>query len=170
MGLDYTVHLGPYVVCKFTMKLQTSKIRSCPNDVCSQHKQLCWDSNKKFCVQCGRPISMVEVMDVVPSVDTDVVQQEFKERLCLVGGDDFYKWMKDNKSHIWISNAIPPKGSRQETFDPTSGMELVEVNLDLITEEVFQFVKLHVEDLEVLRKHYGDGNVKVRWGLLSWVS
>lgn len=125
MGIDYTTYMGPHVRAKVTKVPSTEKRRTCSRDSCSQYENRVYDNKTKFCVQCGSPIEDRDFPIQVDSVNIHEVREDLlDEALCPPSGDGFYKWMRENNTHLWLANGhvpgtevqVLPTGRRSANF------------------------------------------------------
>lgn len=165
--IDYTTYLGPYVLCKTEKVLSTKEISTCSNTSCQQHEQEVYSRN--FCDRCGHEIKKRQVPIEVDNVDEEDVRLNLlDEALCTAMGDEFYLWMEEHNTHIWLSNRKIPD-VRDLTFD-TEEIQFVPIDAKLIAEEVQKFSDFYEKELVILREEYGEENVEVQWGLVHFIS
>ncbi len=168
MGTDYTVHAGPYVVCKNEKAEAVLTRRSCTSKKCPEHKKEYHNPKAKFCADCGSPIGDVEYKQNVLKIDQYELYEELDEALISPMGDYYHYWRKKNNIDIWVSN-LRNKG-REWSFDPHSTEFFAqEITLNLMQLEIIEFVEQFKEQLKILRKHYGENNVEVKWGIMNVV-
>jgi hypothetical protein len=168
MGIDYTVHVGPYVECQTgTIDVKKNR-RSCTNPKCKDHQRENYDLEAKFCAKCSSPIGDVEYSAKGDRIDLWQVIEEIDEALMPPHGSK--QWSDD--VDLYVPNlGRPNRESRKYRFYPKeSGFILYDIDHQLILDEMGEFCVQYREAIETIRKHYGDNNVKIKWGVIHTVS
>lgn len=170
MGIDYTTYMGPHVRAKVTKVPSTEKRRTCSRDSCSQYENRVYDNKTKFCVQCGSPIEDRDFPIQVDSVNIHEVREDLlDEALCPPSGDGFYKWMRENNTHLWLANRHVP-GARKFRFSPREDDQQISITPEMIEKEITAFSDHFEKEIAILKQEYGDENVSVHWGLIHYIS
>lgn len=164
MGIDYSIHLGPYVECRTKKKAGVEKRRVCPNDKCKKHNEKRYD-DIKFCEECGARIEKLDFPIEQEAVERWALSEKMKEALTWPMGDEFAHWMGKNDIHIWLTNKAD---CPHLYFNPKhDSFQMREVTPQLIEEELEAFKKCHEKEIQLLYKTYGEENCTFKWGLLS---
>lgn len=165
MGIDYSIHLGPYVECRTKKKAGTEKRRVCTNEKCKQHDRERYDEKAKFCEECGSKIEKVDFSVEQPAVDRWKISEKIQEAMTWPMGDEMASWMEKNNLHIWITNRTDcPHLHFNPKYDP---FQMRAVTSEFIEDEIAKFKAYHEKELKVLFKTYGEENCTFKWGLLS---
>ncbi len=165
MGIDYTVYLGVYAECSPPMVTKQESRWQC------QYKKCKWfneerERTSKFCDVCGKLLGESFRPVVESSVEPFDVSEEFGENLHFV--HDHLR--NSTTSHIWLPN-VDFGVSRTDHFSPKyDGEQLTPISLEVIGSEGLMFKNFFAYELAILRKHYGDPNVVVKWGLICYQS
>lgn len=163
-----TTYFGPYVCCR-TSKIQSSaKINTCSYETCEEYPNKVWSKERKFCNKCGSPIQNREVTVEIDNVNYSNLQEKILEALCVVPGDNFHFWMRDNNSHIWIANRRNPNARNYFGAIPEHMSHPINVTAKLITDDLEEFRKFYNKELDVLNKNYGEENVDVQYGIINY--
>jgi hypothetical protein len=163
MGIYYSVHLGPYIICDNPLVDSVSKRRSCTDPQCRKYKHsvAAWDE-KKFCDACGTPIGEVEYPDKKSTVDVrDFMGSDFED-LYLVPH-------QDKEVDLWTPNMGTKPGERKFCEEPNED-RAIEVTADMIKTETSEFINRYKKLILLLQEKYGQLNVKVTWGLVQYGS
>ena len=164
MSTDYTVHLGPYVICQNSLVDSVSTRRACTNRKCRLHTHDYFDKSHKFCTLCGTKIDEVKFNLRDKKVSGHELQEEMDEKLIVLGIDCS---TLDKNDDIWVSNIRRPKNKRKLSFDPKfDGEQYIEITPELMAEEISEFVDQFRDEISILRKAYGLENVTIKWGLI----
>lgn len=160
MGVSYNVYVGPYVEITGNKELVTAKIkRQCPNHTnTNQH-------NNKFCSECGSLIESVEYDE-----KTNVTPAEYFFKNC---DDNIYDriWSPEGLQNIFLSNCDVPDliiiDSYMGKYHNVNEIEDPE-NLSLTQRS--WFFQEHKKEINTFIEMFGTENVKVKWGVISYVS
>lgn len=164
MGIDYTVHIGPYVECK-NERIDIKKTRrACTNEKCKAHKDHVWEMKVNFCSVCGTKIGQVEFVEKGDKFFVDA--EEIGEMLHDVRLNQKVK----EYVQYWLPNhARPNKKSRDFNFDPKHDEDFVdEIQADTIAEDLKEFKEQYKDAIAKLVKEYGKDNVTVKWGVIFY--
>lgn len=167
MGIDVTTYLGPYFECKVERTTRVSSYRGCPTPGCRLCAKEVGESTI-YCSRCGSGIVTLSKSACVDAIDWDEVREALHDSFYLAMGDDLGRWMRDEGVHIWIENRdIRESGGK--SFDPCSHSIWYVVDAETLTRETIRLHEKCKIELEILRKFYGEDNVKIKWGLLSMI-
>lgn len=168
MSLDYSVHVGPYVECKTYKKNTTASIHSCTKPDCENQGKEVW---VKFCSICGTKIGKVDIPIKANKVDRGHLFKEMNDVMMPPSGDDMYTWMNKNDTDLWFGNHHRPnKKSRSFHFDPKYDSYFKEITPEMIAEELTEFQDQYRKEISILSKHYGLGNITIKWGVIATIS
>ncbi len=156
MSIDYSVHVGPYIVVHNPPVETTEEYHSCPTKGCPNHKR---HMSEKFCPACGSGIRVVQFPTKAPK-DFDVYK-EFDSRLCEAFCDGGPEDLKD--AMVFLSDE---KG-HDVVFDPTN--ELVDIDLRAVNmpESLDRFQEAFAKEIQRLKEVFGEQAVELRWGVIS---
>ena len=171
MGLSYSTHLGPYVEC-VTFKVDAErKLNSCPNKDCIEYQEEVYGSEKRFCSSCGHKIDIIILPIKKTNASIADILQEMNEALFPPLGDDLCDWSAREYIDLWLPNRRRPNPeSRKFSFNSHETIRVEVMNEKTIWNELSEFQCQYQKELNILRKHYGLENVKVRWGLIHSIS
>jgi hypothetical protein len=157
MGVDYHVHVGPYITVRNPPRNTTKDFDSCPKKSCSEYGKII---TSKFCSVCGSEIKLISFPCEAPLyID---IYGEFDERL----SEAFYESdspLKDTM--VLLSNKRDTGG---KTVDPSQCDELVDMSNVNVQEEINKFKKILSKDIQKLEELFGKNSISVKWGILSW--
>jgi hypothetical protein len=160
MGVDYTVHVGPYVACKNERVDLKKTRRSCTNSNCKRYKDHIWDMIN-FCSACGKGIGQVDYVEKGDKVSVD--SEELNE--------DLYPCpVTDKGMEYWLPNKERTnKDSRSFSFDPKYDENFVEeLSPEEIANDLKEFKEQYKDAIAKLVKEFGKDNAKVKWGIISY--
>lgn len=165
MSITYNTYVGPYVRCAVEFKDVIDLKKGCVNAECPNHKLDRFVSGK-FCMVCGSPIGDVPYTERKEAVDRWEVSEEIDQRFSDPGGDGYYRWVEENKAHLWLPNidaGIPRNGhlESQEVF------ALADIQAADIQTETEQFTTFFAAELALLRSRYGEAAVSIHWGIIQ---
>jgi len=168
VGIERFTYCGPYVKCKVQKTTFTYKERVCSNPKCDQHGDPCTQTHDKFCSECGSAIQEVDVEQQGDAIDPYELAEDLKLELC----PTFHAYAEERSAegvHIWSGNN-PRKGTKNRPARPfyidDEENSLTELRAEDIESELADFAKGYAKELALLRKHYGQANVTLKWGLL----
>lgn len=160
MGVSYNVYVGPYVEITGDKEIVTIKI----NRFCAEHPDLKQEKNK-FCSECGSLIteSEYEEKKTVSPVRyfNDNVGYEVWDRI----------WSPENLENIFLSNRDVPGLIMIDSYmGKYHNVNEIEDPEHLSLTQRSWFFQEHKEDIDIFIKMFGGENVKVKWGIISYVS
>lgn len=167
MGIDYTVYVGPFLKCKNAKVDGERTIRTCTKPSCKQNKKESWDRDKKFCEECGSPIGDVVIKVKQDKVDCDPSIVNDKLMIYRLDAKDAHGY------DVWISNQYRQNRGkvREFSFDPKSdGEQYVEISIEMIRDEMQEFVQQFEKQIDKLTRLYGEDNVELKWGLIHEIN
>ena len=156
MGIDYNVYVGPFIECIPTKVMRTEEHPGCPK--CNR------ETHGKFCSKCGTPIGILtkQVEDYL--VDYGDCEQAFLD--AGLEEDDLYTIDHDKPSVILVANS---KGFGH-SIDPKYEFGLlIDEEIDAVAEKT-KLSEMYAKHIEILKSLYGEDNVSVRWGIISYTS
>lgn len=163
MGTYYSVHLGPYVVCKNHQITIKATVRSCTNVACSNYGIERYDAKVMFCDKCGSPIGIISVDRRRDRIDQYSLSMKFEEML--------YNPINQENDDIWMPNRYRPgekEGKVRQYKVEQGGDHIVPVSTGMIMDELQEFLGFYKDAIVELRKAYGDENVEVKWGMIYY--
>lgn len=167
MGMKLHYYIGPYLACglKNNKKIPYKrKIESsCFNANCKKyHRHI----SSKFCPECGSEATNGYKEIFVDSIEMYEIQDQIKENLAnflSFGSQCECSYAKENKLHIWIANLNIDKVNA--FYSLGDGDKYVPViNGELIEKHKKVFEESFKKEIAVIKKHYGDDQVKIEWG------
>ena len=154
--MDASVYIGPYI--KISGDLTTSKTlikRVCPNG----HKVA---DDAAFCSQCGLRTTKESFEKKEKLRPYTILWNELERE------DDL--WSPQGLDKTLIPNNRPKEYIRLNV-DDTDEVDLTNKDLNnLKKEHIIWFHDEYTKHVIVLRKYYGDDNVKVCWGIITYWS
>jgi len=154
MGMSQSLYLGAYARCLNPKAEKPEKRRTCPKVGCKAHKQYV---NSPHCSYCGTAVKEIDVMEKRESIDSDAARTEFRESLHMIG--------QHNPDTFEGKDCWAPNVQRTRIEEYFTGEDPIEDSVP--ADEKKKFEKKYAKELEILRRHYGEKNVEVRWGLLG---
>lgn len=147
MGVDKYTFIGPYI--KILGKLDISVIKV--KRVCPKHPEMNQDG--KFCKECGTLIENVEytVNEKINFYD-------------LLKSDNLYTppYLND----VLLGNYNVPEGQIM-VDDDTTEIDLTDIS-ELIKTQKEWFIKEYYIEIDILNKTFGEDNIKICWGLVTY--
>jgi hypothetical protein len=162
MSIDYTVYIGPYVQCKVSKEKVNHEVRVCPNQSCEQSK-LNFPPNVSFCPSCGSKVKSKTISKEHDSQHPYDIAREFNEDL-----NNHY--FEEPGYHYFFQNSNIKWKGRKLQFDPEDEefiQDFAEVSREL---EIHTFSQVFKEAIDILIKHYGAGNVAIKWGIANIIN
>ncbi len=163
MGIDYTVHVGPYVSCKNERVDVTKTRRSCINGTCKAHKNHIWDTAINFCSVCGSKVGQVDYVEKGDkiSVDSDELNEDLHPCPTIDDKDDMEYWLP-NKGRT-------NEDARDFSFNPKYDDNFVEsLSPEEIANDLKEFKEQYKDAIAKLVKEFGKENAKVEWGIIFY--
>lgn len=156
MGLDYSLYLGPYVVCDGQPKTTVVvKRKACNKKRCKEFKR---STTSKFCSQCG---SKIENAEFEEQYDKDIAYELLNEKLTQAGRSTSAPFDK----HVYYPN-VKFSDNREYRIDHQIA-SLTSISPDDIQKETNQFIEFFKKELDILRQEYN--SIEVKWGFLNYV-
>jgi len=140
--------------------IKDKAILACLNKDCDQYHKHRWGTTDSFCNKCGGPIAEDTVQEEGSPVCAWEVSEEIKESLCPYGGELTQKYIS-----IFVPNIDPepaPGSYRFDKWDPQT--EDTEHTAESIQKDLDWYSTNFAEQIKVVKKHYGEENVKLCWG------
>ena len=160
MGVDYSVHIGPYLTVHDPEGPSTFEFYTCVNPQCEDRFK---EQSSKFCPKCGKPIELYKKACKARKSENFDIYDELKERLIEEFSD--YKPRHLENHLVLVSNVR----GHDTSFDPTEcdsmAMDLSTVNVKADTEK---FEKSFAKEIEKLKEFFGQKAVEVHWGVISY--
>ena len=163
MGVEYSIHLGPYVECDVETASEQRTRKVCPNLQCLGYPV---SDAATFCGRCG----------------VGLVPQVYELRVRKVDGEDVRASMRDamfivrigfvssgNAVDIWLPNRRRPEGSR-DTDIGDGEPQAVPIDAGDIVSEAQAFLRDYAGPIAAIEAAYGAGKVRVKWGMVRWAS
>ena len=152
MGVDHNVYAGPFALCQNEQQEKVGTKLSCTNSGCSNYGKTLHD---KFCPNCGFPVGDFDITYTTERVDSYDLA-DVMCLMCCVGG--LY-------GDVWVSNDI------SDDFYDFGHEHFVKCLMgEEVSKAIDDFKKKHISDLEMLKEAYGEDNVKIKWGVVGWMS
>ena len=149
MGLDLSIHVGPYLSVPESKLVTEVKIKR----VCPKHQTVHPDA--KYCPECGTEIQNVEFEDKKDIYTSQLLWSlGWKDALYSVGGLD-----------VLLPNAHAPN---QIGVD----LEINDIHELNDVDELIAYQKLWFQDkygpiIQDLKKEFGDEEVIIKWGIIT---
>lgn len=166
MGISYRSLIGPYVEC-LTHKVVTSEgKRCCVNKECREFDKLIYESDIKFCPNCGNSIVVKSVSKEENAVNPCLLNEEKDEDMIALylvcNGDDP---LHAKGIDIWFSNLL----SRSEySVKVDKYSDVVQIVPELIEKQKTAFYEANKEWIEFLASKYD--KIEVKWGVINYVN
>jgi len=160
MGVSYNVYIGPYIEVSGNKEEIIVEV----DRLCVKHPGIKQEKNK-FCSECGSEIV---------SVDREIRKTYTPSEYFHGNADDnfFDKiWSPERMDNIFISNRRFPVSVLIDSYDGdfSSVYDLSDSNHLMSTQKSW-FFQEHQEELNLLTKMFGEENVNVKWGLVTYYS
>lgn len=162
MGIDYYVHLGPYIKVHNPKRKTTETLKTCSNQSCEKHKQRNWGDDK-FCKECGKEIRDLTFPCMAP-LDFDVYE-EFNDRLKEAMTE--YKPKKYQDYQYFIGNV---KGTPSKDIKVKGNDSEFELSAHSVVSDYEKFVQMYDKEISRLSEIFGRNNVTIMFGVLNWAS
>ena len=157
MGRTQYAYIGPYVQCQTTKTPRPQTVRACPRQACVQYQHSTIGS---FCATCGTQITNFTI-NIEEEQDIGDIIDDLHDELVYVTDNPIPEGI-----HVWILNVNrdPP---RKYYFNSNDG-QFVSLLQDLtqvdIQAETHDLEVKFTDEIEILKRHYGDANVTIHWG------
>lgn len=160
MGSSLCVNLGPYLECKNRIERVFVECQGC-----SKCKTEVWNEKIKFCEVCGTAVGKYKKIEFQPVVDVNDLIDTLDEVLM---NFDILKPIKN--IDFWISNQRNTacfSKDLADDYDNKSGV--YELTDTVISEELEAFETYFKKQIDIIRKAYGQANVKLKWGVIRYM-
>lgn len=159
MGVSYHVYIGPYIHVSGGKEETIVKV----DRLCVKHPGIKQEKNK-FCSECG----------------TEIINVDREERKTYTPSEYFHRnadedvferiWSPENMNNTFMSGRRVPDSINIDSYggDFPSAYDLSDANC--IMSQVSWFFQEHKEDICLLRKMFGEENVSIKWGVVSYYS
>lgn len=152
--IDYTVHVGPYLRCTYTLEEGTRMMYTCPNRDCQMHGE--WlPAKDAYCRLCGSPAGNYAAKSMFPPEDVQYMAETIQESLRTVDELGF-----DNVD-VWIPN-VDRGQPRTMTFDPIYRQGVFPLGDE--TSEKAWFRDAFAEEVRLFLDAYD--SVTLEWGII----
>lgn len=152
MGMDLSTIIGPYIEIKGKHTKSITKVKR----VCPKHPKT--ETNNKFCGICGTEIQSVEYKDVKPVIMQHFIWDKFND------DDDFFS--PEGLNHIILPNKSVP--GKVRTTDE-GAVDLTNCH-EIMTKQINWFVNSYADHIKIFKDNFGDENVLIKWGIVSYWS
>lgn len=145
MGMDFSVHVGPYALCKNKKKITREAIyyNSCDCDDTLKHIE------GNYCSICGQKARSISIFS--SGLWEEV--EKMGERITSCG----------DRSDIWRSNI---GGSwAEQSFNEYSDDDYLDLDWDSVKDSMLEFERQHYEDIKLLKKYFN--SVEIKYGAYS---
>jgi hypothetical protein len=154
MRTNLNTVIGPYLYVKGTCKVSTQKVKR----VCPNHSKK--ETNAKFCAECGSPIESVE--------DEDNKNLTYNEFLCTI--PNFWeKLSAPQYSDVMLPTMAPPNKKISVEIEQRGFVDLSDAT-SIMEKQLQWFNETCVEEISKFKEAFGEENVKVCWGLVTYYS
>ena len=161
MSVDYKCYVGPYIKVFNPEKDSTEEYHSCPNKKCDKHKKQLSD---KFCPSCGTKITLV-TFPCKSKIDFDIYKEFKKEPISEVMCESKPKELENYD--FYISNSTKSPGIN---INVVYEHFIKDFNETIIVSEVQQFEIQLSKEINRLKEVFGNENVQIKWGVMTWTS
>jgi len=161
MSIDVSTYVGPFAVNQVKEIESKRKLKTCPQESCSQHDM---HMGTAFCHVCGTKVVEIEI-PVTTFIAAHEVQEKIKDALTEPMGDWFRDWRLHNKKQIWIANRklnVP-----RETYSVRYETGVFPFEPKLMYDEVKVFKEQFANELKIIEEIYG--NISFEWGMIKMV-
>lgn len=174
MSITYRAYCGPYLRCTKTFTTVEDKHAGCVNNGCPRQNKKS-TSNIKFCPQCGTAIGLFVVQTKVQVGDSLDELFDGDNPFCNVFTESgpkslYHKYdiLVSNRRQEYDSNCEDEDTSRQFFVfigDKEVCQDLTEIDPKV---EIAEFEQKNIKEIAKLREVYGQNEVVVLWGFLTW--
>lgn len=160
MSVSHYVYCGPYIQCTKKYEIKKIEFNGCTNIECLRYRK---QANTNFCSKCGNPIEkLFDTRNVQVSKKLDELFDV--DTFCLIH-DEILTCEYD----ILLPNLFPKNIDKKRQyyikFKDSNCQNLTNLN---ISSEIDELAKFHVKEIEKLKNLYGEDQVKIFWGILTW--
>lgn len=163
MGMDLSVGIMPYLFIKNNVYDVEKVNLACLNTACGGYKKI---TNNKFCPHCGQEVGTFNTTEKAHKRIYDVfleneLQEDVMYEVDITG-------LKKEES-IVIGNYRSPFNNWIDTYE-SKAQELDVENPLQIKEQLKWFKEYYAKPIEALKKAYGEENVEIKFGIISYWS
>lgn len=157
--IDYTVHIGPYLRCTYTLEEVTRTMYTCPNRDCERHGE--WlPQRDAYCRLCGSPAGDYASKSMFPPEDVQYMAETIQESMRTI--DELDIGTPDALGvDVWVPN-VPRDQPRPMTFDPFYNTGIYPLG-DEQTEKTW-LRDAFAEEIKLFLDAYD--NVTLEWGII----
>jgi hypothetical protein len=159
MSVNYNVYIGPYIQAYNPAKPGFHEYYGCPSETCNKDKK---KSADKFCPKCGTAITLLKVPKKAKV--TFHVYDECDDRL----NDLHVERRPLDKADYEIFT--PNVGKFGHQFTDRDDAQIIEFNETIMLAEVNRFKIEFSNEILKLEKAFGEKDVKVMWGVITYYS
>jgi len=156
MSTEYYVYIGAYVEAK-NKSIEVDKfIKSCCNIDAT--------SNSKYCTECGKELVPFKV-DIITKEKIDnqnIFNDEMTDSLYLIYKEFACNEQREKQVDIFISNS--DAGCLKDVDDDSMSLEITENDRIRYTRD---FLVAYQDEILVLKNHYGDDNISIKFGVVT---
>lgn len=159
MGSRLYHTLGAYMTIKIPAVSKEQGFRSCGNPVCSNHKKTLSSS---FCDKCGGT--------VVTLTKTISSHFDLSSFLCEDLGETLFECRQlfniKTELHLVLPNRKNNKGIEISAYD--DGFQAISPSQR--TDDIGWFYETYQKEITILNEKFGEENIEVLWGIVSYSS
>ncbi len=164
MTIDYSVYLGPYLMCEYTIVEAQRFHKVCTNEFCHRYNDVITVPAARFCHTCGESLISIPVAIKKPSVDSWNVEDEIDCALHAVPTECI---KLDKPLHFWIPNLH--RGAQRKFWVNLISEQLVaEIDHKMVPSEKLWLVDAFRKEIAILQKRYKQ--CRIKWGLIVYTS
>lgn len=164
MSWSKETHVGPYLVCGLkNNKLITIKVPlrgTCSNTLCKNYKK---EIQSNYCSECGSKATEGYEEKSVNSIDVASIEEEISLSLFFIRHP---LWLEKKDINIWVSNR---KLKIDEIkFNMSNYVKTDDITGDIIEKHKKIFAEEYADEIAVIKKHYGEDQVRIEWGVFNY--
>ena len=161
--MDLSVGIMPYIFIKNNLRDVDKVNLGCLNTACGAYKKL---TNNKFCAHCGHEVGTFNTAEKVRNASYNIfLENDLQEDIMY----EIEVPKLKNGEAIIIGNHKSPFENWIDTYD--SGVkELDKENPLKVKEQLDWFNEYYAKPIEALKKAYGEENVEIKFGIISYWS
>ncbi len=164
MTIDYSVYLGPYLMCEYTIVEAEEVRRQCSNKECDEIGRRVISREINYCSSCGSSIINVKRPITIPSVDSWSIEDEIGQALHTVPTEYIEL---DKPLHFWVPNLH--RGALRKFWVNLISEQLVaEIDHKMVPSEKLWLVDAFRKEIAILQKRYKQ--CRIKWGLIVYTS
>jgi hypothetical protein len=150
-------HIGVYVECRNPRMDVHKQEAGCVTEKCPRYHVE--TKGSLYCSICGKALDFYDVTEKEPTINvwdlTDAIDQALMPSI-----EGHYD--HDNEIDIWLPNFSEPDTG----FEPDENT-VIELADNIRAEHLSNFAGHYAAAIAILLKTYGEGNVKVKWGVVA---